>query len=230
MSAFAELLMNHGVVVVFILVLAEQVGLPVPGAPMLLAVGSLASLGRMNLTAPVSVALVACLIADLSWYEVGRRRRSNLLAERAKLSIGSEVRLHFIEAAVNRCGLGALVMAKFLPGPNLASPLAGISGLTRSRFLVFDSVASIVWSGGYITAGYIFNKQLQHIIPPSSRFEVALFLVIACAFVAAAVVRSILRRRHRLSVWQRAKNSSRRSAIACSGPLVALGTNGDESL
>lgn len=53
----------------------------------------------------------------------------------------------------DRCGLGTILLAKFLPGPNLVSPLAGVSGLTRGRFLVLDSIASVIWISGYIAVG-----------------------------------------------------------------------------
>jgi membrane protein DedA with SNARE-associated domain len=73
MDQAVQFLMNHGVVVLFVAVLAEQARLPAASVPLLLAIGSLASLGRMNLTASIGVALAACLIADSLWYTCSKQ-------------------------------------------------------------------------------------------------------------------------------------------------------------
>lgn len=194
MDQAVQFLVNHGVAVLFLAVLAEQAGLPVPSVPLLLGIGSLASLGRMNLTGSIGASLVACLIADFFWYQVGHRGRSNLLRKCAERSLRSENRMRCGMAALNHHGIGILLLAKFLPGPNLASPLAGMSGMTGSRFLIFDSVASIIWAGGYITVGYICSEQVQRIAAYGSRFGFVLLVVAACVFAAIALVRSVRRR------------------------------------
>ncbi|MGP8258827.1 MAG: DedA family protein [Acidobacteriaceae bacterium] len=194
MHQIIQFLLNHGIAVLFVAVLTEQAGLPVPGAPVLLAVGSLASLGRMNLTSSIGMALLACLVADYAWYEIGHRRRSKLLYQRARRPIGSNDHIGSIMAAMSQYGLGALLLAKFLPGPNLVTPLVGLSGLARSRFLFFDGIASVVWVGGYITAGYIFSNQLETITANGSRFGWLLLVVLTCLFAAFAAVRSLRRR------------------------------------
>ena len=54
MSPVAHLVVSHGIAMLFVAVLAEQAGLPVPSAPILFGVGSFVRLGHMNLaiTAP----------------------------------------------------------------------------------------------------------------------------------------------------------------------------------
>jgi membrane protein DedA with SNARE-associated domain len=200
MDQVVQFLQNYGVAALFVAVLAEQAGLPVPSAPLLLAIASLASLGRINLTVSIGVATVACLIADFFWYQVGRRGRSKLLRKCAERSLRSENRLHRSMAALNHHGIGVLLLAKFLPGPNLASPLAGMSGLTLPRFLIFDSIASVIWAGAYVTVGYTCGKQLQCVTAYGSRFGLVLLLVVACVFAAVALVRSV---RHRWPQWRR---------------------------
>jgi membrane protein DedA with SNARE-associated domain len=209
MDQAVRFLTNHGVAVLFVAVLAEQAGLPVPSVPLLLAIGSLASLGRMNLTVSIGVALGACLVADFSWYQVGRRGRSNLLRRCAERSLRSENRMRYGMTALNHHGIGVLLLAKFLPGPNLASPLAGMSGLTRSRFLIFDGIASIIWAGGYLTVGYTCSEQLQRVTAYGSRFGLVLLVVVACVFAVVALVRSV---RRRWPQW--------RALLSCRLPLI----------
>ena len=161
---------------------------------MLLAAGSLASLGRMNLIAPVTMALAACFMADFFWYEIGRRRRYGLLRKCSQMAIGSRDRINRVMAKMSPPGFGAVLLAKFLPGPNLVSPMAGLTGLKRTRFLVFDSIASTVWVSGYISVGYIFSNRLEVIAANGSRVRLSLLAVVTCVLAAIAVVRSVRRR------------------------------------
>ena len=68
MNATVEFLLQHGYVLLFAFVLAEQSGLPIPSTPMLLAAGALAGLSRMNLAFAGTLAIVASLIGDSLWF------------------------------------------------------------------------------------------------------------------------------------------------------------------
>jgi membrane protein DedA with SNARE-associated domain len=56
---------RYGYQLLFLWVLAEQLGLPLPSVPLLLATGALAASGRMNLVAATVIAFVAALAGDL---------------------------------------------------------------------------------------------------------------------------------------------------------------------
>src|ERR1051325_9634649 len=75
----AGFLIQHGYVVLFGWVLLEQLGLPIPAAPLLIAAGALARAGKMNLTFAVALAFVAVILADLFWYTLGRYRGGRIL-------------------------------------------------------------------------------------------------------------------------------------------------------
>jgi membrane protein DedA with SNARE-associated domain len=197
MNYATQYFMTHAIAVLFVCVLAEQSGLPIPSVPVLLAAGSQASTGRVSPIFSIAAALAACLMADSFWYQVGRRRRSKLLQESAQIAPPPRSWISRIVAACSRHQAGALLLAKFLPGPNLASPLAGISGLTRSRFLIFDSMASFVWAGGYETVGCFFSKRLQSVTAYGSHLAMAPLLVLFVAFVLAKLLRC------RWSRWSR---------------------------
>lgn len=183
-----QFLIDYGVPVLFASVMAEQAGLPIPSELLLLAAGSLARSGHMNLTLSIGVAVAACLTADGYWCRVGRRGGSKLLRKSAQISPRLGSWINRTVAAIGHHEGGMLLLAKFLPGPNLASPLAGISGLTRSRFLIFDSIASVIWAGGHTAVGYIFSKQLERITTYSSRLGTALLVGIVAAFIVARII------------------------------------------
>lgn len=194
MSPIAHLVVTHGIAVLFVAVLAEQAGLPIPSAPILFAVGSFVRLGRMNLPISIGVAVAACLVADSSWYEVGHQRRLRVLRKRAARTVAPKHRGRLIKAAHNRSELGTLLLAKFLPAPNLISPLVGLLGRSRGRFLILDGIASIIWTSGYIVVGYIFSNKVQEITVKDSRLGLVLLMIVACLFAAFVAIRFTCRR------------------------------------
>jgi membrane protein DedA with SNARE-associated domain len=73
MTHAAQFALAHGAALLFTWILLQQAGVPIPSAPLLIAVGSLASYGRLRLVPSLLAALTACLLADGFWYRLGRR-------------------------------------------------------------------------------------------------------------------------------------------------------------
>src|SRR6187455_688192 len=78
---------QHGGPVVFALVFVKQIGAPIPATPLLLGLGALAGAGRLDPVTSLLVATLGSLLADLVWYELGRRRGSRMLGLLCKLSL-----------------------------------------------------------------------------------------------------------------------------------------------
>jgi membrane protein DedA with SNARE-associated domain len=51
--------------------------------------------------------------------------------------------------------------AKFVVGSNVVSLRAGQGGLSAARFLIYDSIGALTWSGSYIALGYLVHGQLH---------------------------------------------------------------------
>ena len=79
MNEIIEFLVRHGYSVLFAWVMAEEVGLPVPSAPILLAAGALAGRQRMYLPLVVAVPVLAATLCDSFWYILGRLRGTAVL-------------------------------------------------------------------------------------------------------------------------------------------------------
>ena len=65
--------LRHGEAFVFLYVFADQIGIPVPAVPALLAMGALAAIGKINLPLALAASVLASLIADTVWYALGGR-------------------------------------------------------------------------------------------------------------------------------------------------------------
>ena len=80
-------LLRHGYTILLLVVLAEQLGLPIPAVPVLLAMGALAGSGRFSFSLAVLVAVSASLISDVTWYQLGRRRGRSVLKLVCRISL-----------------------------------------------------------------------------------------------------------------------------------------------
>jgi membrane protein DedA with SNARE-associated domain len=164
MNETLDFVVKHGYSVLFFWVLAEQFGLPLPAAPLLMAAGALAGMGRMSLALALLLAVAAAVIADAAWYELGRRRGGRVLNFLCRMSLEPDSCVRRTEERFAQHGARSLVLAKFLPGfSTVAPPLAGIFGMRFSRFLFFDAAGSLLWAGSFMSLGWIFNEQLERV-------------------------------------------------------------------
>jgi len=162
MSGTVEFLFRYGYVLLFGWVLAEQLGLPLPSAPLLLAAGALAGASRMNLAVAVLLPVIAAAVSDALWYELGRRRGMKLLRWLCRVSLEPDSCVNKTQGQFERRGEWALVVAKFIPGLNaIAPPLAGASRMPWTRFAFFDGLGALLWVTVYIGVGYIFSNQIE---------------------------------------------------------------------
>ena len=145
MNESLDFLLTHGYTVVFIWVLAEQLGLPLPSIPILLAAGALSALGQLSFLLAASLGIAAAMISDGVWYELGRRRGMKVLQFLCRISLERDSCVRRTEGFFERYGARSLVIAKFIPGfSTVAPPLAGVFGMRWRRFLLFNSVGAVV--------------------------------------------------------------------------------------
>ena len=120
MDETIQFLIRHGYSLLFAWVLIEQLGLPIPAVPLLLAAGGLAGSGRMNLPAAMGAAMIAVIAADLFWYYLGRYRGGRVLKLLCKISLEPDSCVRRTENIFTRHGARSLLVAKFVPGLNTA--------------------------------------------------------------------------------------------------------------
>ena len=164
MSATVEFLVRYGYLLLFAWVLAEQLGLPLPSAPILLAAGALAGRHRMNLELAIALPIVTVVICDSFWYELGRLRGMKVLQWLCRISLEPDSCVRRTQVRFERNGPWELVVAKFIPGMSaVASPLAGITRMPLERFVMFDGLGAMLWVGAYIGTGYAFSSDLEDV-------------------------------------------------------------------
>src|SRR5689334_11087978 len=111
-----RLLAEWGIALVFVAVLVEQAGLPLPAAPMLVGAGALAQQELMRPELVLVVALAASLAADHLWFFAGRRRGRALLGFLCRVSLSPDTCVRRTDDLIARHGPALLLVAKFVPG------------------------------------------------------------------------------------------------------------------
>ena len=188
-----DFLIRHGYTVLFGWVLLEQLGLPIPAAPLLIAAGALARAGKMNLTFAVTLAFIAVILADLFWYSLGRYRGGRILKLLCRISLEPDSCVRRTENLFVRHGVRSLLVAKFIPGLNTAAPsLAGVFRMPVRRFLIFDSVGGFLWVVTLTSLGLMLGDQLERI---ALRWGGWLVAVLAGSLAAYVLWKFIQRRR-----------------------------------
>jgi membrane protein DedA with SNARE-associated domain len=161
MDQTLDFLLRYGYSVLFLWVALEQIGLPIPSVPLFLAAGALAATGRMSLAGILGAGVVASLVSDLVWYEVGRRRGMRVLSLLCRWSLEPDSCVRRTEDVFSRRGASSLLVAKFIPGlSTMAPPLAGIVRMSPWRFLLLDGLGAAIWVGVFAGLGLLFSQQL----------------------------------------------------------------------
>ncbi len=157
-------LVRHGYAVLFGWVVAEQIGFPLPAIPLLLAAGALAGAGKLNFGLVIGTAVLASIVSDLVWYEIGRRKGMKVLNLLCRVSLEPDSCVRRTEDIFARHGARSLLVAKFVPGLTTAAPpLAGIFRMRRSRFVLFDGAGAAIWAGAFAGLGLLFSDQLERL-------------------------------------------------------------------
>ena len=196
MSETLDFIVRHGYSVLFVWMIAEQLGLPIPAIPLLLAAGALSGSGRLSLAGVLAVSVIASLLADALWYELGRRQGARVLQVLCRLSLEPDSCVRRTELTFGRYGMGSLVVSKFIPGLSTAAPpLAGIFGTRRPRFLAFTGLGALVYAGTFAGLGYVFSAQLEMMAESSLRMGEWLVVLLAGGLAAYVLAKLWQRRR-----------------------------------
>lgn len=162
MNHTLSFVLHHPYLVLASVVLAEQLGLPVPALPFLLGAGALAGMGKLSPSLAIGLAVAASLVADLVWYEAGRRRGGQVLKLLCRISLEPDSCVRRTENVFARHGARTLLVAKFLPGLNtVAPPMAGMIGMRLPRFLLWDGAGALLWAGSFFAAGLVLADQIE---------------------------------------------------------------------
>ena len=223
MNEVTQFLIEQGYFVLFLWVLFEQLGFPVPIVPILLAAGTLAAMGKLNFGLVFSLAFLAALLSDQFWYQVGLRRGGKVLSILCYISLDPDSCVRRTKGMFARYGARSLLFAKFIPGmATMASPLAGIFHMRLFRFLLFDGLGAFIWVGLFTLLGYQFGQEIKDFAFHSSGIGPWFGLIVPLGLAVYILSKYIRRKRflHRLAIGRITPEEVKRRLDAGEGLLI----------
>ena len=178
-------LSSYGYLVVFLLVMIESIGVPVPGETALIGAALYAgSTHKLDISWVIAVAAAGAIIGDNIGFALGRYGGANLL-----LRHGHRIRLHEGRIKIGiwlfrRHGGKVVFWGRFVSVlRTYAAFLAGTNRMPWGRFLFFNAAGGIVWATVFGVAYYVFGATLRRL---STAIDVSLAvagIVVVVAFV-----------------------------------------------
>ena len=165
--------------VLFVLVAIMGAGLPGPGDASLIAAGTLAGEGKLNVGIVLATAGVAWMLGSVIGFEIGRRGGRPMLDHPGRL----EKRRRKLLAKGDRAfGRHTFVASMTLP--------AFVSGIFRVRYWLFilgAIVAGIGWIGMYVGLSYFLGEEVaKRIGNAGAKALVSVIVLVALGLAARA--------------------------------------------
>lgn len=185
MHDLQHLIDHHGLALLFLNVLLEQIGLPVPAYPALIVAGAMGMQGKLSLPGAFGLALVAGLIADLAWYYAGKHLGGKLLRRICKLSLSQDTCVRQGLNLYQRTGPRALLVARFMPGASaLFTSMAGMNALPMATFLRYSIAGSALWAGTALAIGMLFSDALDVVLAWLASYAVYGAMLVGAALLS----------------------------------------------
>lgn len=196
MQQLVSLLEQYGLSFVFLHVLLEQAGVPLPAYPTLIVAGALVTHANYDVPQLLLAAVAASLIADFAWYLAGARLGRPVLRTLCRISLSPDSCVRQTESIYLRWGAPSLVVAKFIPGfAAVATALAGSIGTRLWVFLLFDGVGALLWAGLAVGLGVAFQSAVNEVIEVLEQLGKWGLVAIIAAFALIVTLKWWQRRR-----------------------------------
>lgn len=219
------LFVQYGYWIVFVGILLDNAGLPLPGELLLIALGALARGGDLDLGLGVLIAAAAAMSGDSVGYWLGRLWGDRLLHAYCRVTLGSQKCVQKAVAFYHLRGPVAVVFGRFVVGVRaFLFPLAGSARMPYARFLLFDCFGALIWSGLFVLAGYSIGWQVERAHDGYRAGSAILAAVLGVGFATYLLMK--LRRR-----WRHGPGSLRdRIVVRVKKALRPLGDIGRRTL
>ena len=190
MDHIVALIEEFGLLVIFLNVLLDEGGLPLPASPLLAVAGALSARGEINLFAIIAAAVAGSFVADNSWYWIARYRGRQVLGLLCKLSLSPDACVRQTETMFARVGPSALLFAKFIPAlGNITIALSGITRLSLAVFLPLELIGATIYLSVPVVLGRIFHNVVSELLDTLARMGVIGILILGGALILYLAVR-----------------------------------------
>jgi membrane protein DedA with SNARE-associated domain len=159
LTTVSALLQQWGYGLVFVAMLLENAGLPLPGETITLLGGYAAGSGHLNLMGVVAAATSGAILGDNLGYWLGRRLGWAVMLRLGRLLRQSdgqmeELRVRFLLHAGKSVFLGRFVAVLRV----IAGPMAGAVGMPYRKFLLCNAAGALVWATTMVSLAWLGGR------------------------------------------------------------------------
>ena len=171
MNTLVELVQTYGLWLVFLITLLQSVGLPLPAFAVLIVTTAVTPATEANIIILILTGSLGTLAGDLILYFAGKRYGTGILGKLCKISMSPDTCVRSTGDIFERYGAPALTIVKFIPGLSTLAPVvAGVYAMRVTLFVLFSSIAALVYLGAAVTLGAVFRHQVGGLISALSDY------------------------------------------------------------
>jgi membrane protein DedA with SNARE-associated domain len=146
---------HYGLLALFLIVMLESAGVPLPGETALVAAGVFASHGELNIAAVIIVAAAAAIIGDNLGYWIGRTGGRSVLT---RWTVTART-LPWAEGFFERHGPKTIFIGRFFSILRVtAAWMAGVSRMRWWTFFLWNAAGGICWALLVGLVAYLFGQ------------------------------------------------------------------------
>ena len=215
LHALEGLVYQYGYTAIFLCILLESIGLPLPGESLLIATALYAaSTHKLNIFIIVPLAAAGAICGDQIGYVLGRSIGYRMLARWGRKIGLTDERLELGRFLFRKYGGGVVFLGRFIAIlRTLAAALAGANRMPWHTFLLWNALGGIVWTCLYGFGAYALGDAAKRISGP-----IGIAMAVIGAIILLAVIIFINRNKTRLmhdaqrEMQQTSRNDMRRSS------------------
>jgi len=163
-DVFLRAFEDYGYLIVFLPILGECAGLPLPGETVLLAGGVAAQKGVLSLPWVIAVAAAAAIVGDNIGYLVGRRGGRPLILRYGRLLRVRDKQIAVLDSYFRRHGAKTVFFGRWVIFLRVwASLFSGASRMPWKRFLFWNALGGILWAATMSSLAYGFAQSVAFI-------------------------------------------------------------------
>jgi membrane protein DedA with SNARE-associated domain len=173
---------QYGYLAVFIGILLENLGVPLPGETITIVGGFLAGSGELNYWFVLGTAAMGAFIGGIGGYFVGNYGGWKTILAVAKIFRIQELQLEEIKTKFSDNAVRAVFFGRFIPIIRIfSSPMAGVVEMPFNKFLAVNLAGSVTWASVMTTLAFFVGRivSLEQLLEWVSKFAIlALFIAI----------------------------------------------------
>ena len=182
-----ELSHNYGYWAIFVGILLENLGIPLPGETVTLVGGFLAGSNELNYWLVLSDAAAGAAIGGTFGYWIGKLGGWLLLLRVSRLFRISEEKILNLKDKFSENAGKAVFFGRFFALLRIfAAPLAGIAQMPFWKFFIFNLAGAATWASTMVTLAFFAGKlvSLEQLVKWVSEFAfAALFILVAIVLI-----------------------------------------------